>query len=107
MKLVVAPAVWLGHFTVVYVLHSLVCAAGVESHAAFGVGIARLGVAAATVVALALIAAAASVDLRRPRTDGSESEPFIARVTLLACALSALAVLWVAYPAFVLPACAS
>ena len=95
MRLAFAPTVWLVHFTVVYVLASVACERLVA------------GVAAATVVALLLFAAVGLIDYRRWRALGSGQEAFVSFVSVLLCALSALAALWVAYPAFILPPCAS
>lgn len=107
MKLVVAPGIWLTHFSAVYVLLSLACASEAAQRTLFGFGIVPFGVALATLAALALIAAAAWADRRRLRELRAGPGAFTARVSVLLCALSALAVGWVAYPAFVLPACAS
>lgn len=94
MRLALAPAVWLVHFTAVYALATLACE--------------RLapGVVAATALALAVFFVAGLVDYRRWRARGGEGD-FVARINVLLCALSALATLWVAFPAFVLPPCAA
>lgn len=95
MKLTLAPAVWLAHFTFVYVVASVAC----ERLA--------MATAAATLAALAVYAGAALTDRRRLHDPANGPSRFVARTHLALCALSALATLWVAYPAFVLPACAS
>ena len=105
MKLAVAPGIWLAHFTLVYVLLSLVCATETAALTLSGFGIVPLGVALATVAAVGLIAAAAWSDLRRLGALQDGPDAFVPRASLLLCGLSALAVVWVAYPAFVLPAC--
>ena len=108
MKLALAPAIWLVYFNVVYVLLSLACSTEVSGRTFLGMGVVPAGVAIATVAALALIAAGAWGDLRRLRAAGGGSTPlFVARASALLAALSALAVIWVAYPAFMLPPCAS
>jgi hypothetical protein len=91
MRLSFAPAVWMAHFLAVYVLATLVC----ERAAA--------GAAVVTLAALAAFLLQGLSDYRIMKREGAEA--FVARTSLLLCALSALAVLWVAYPAFVLPAC--
>jgi hypothetical protein len=95
MRLALAPGVWLIHFTVVYVLASVACERLV------------LGTAAATGMALAIYLGAGIADYRRSRDAESGQTAFISRTSVLLCAFSALATLWVAYPAFVLPPCAS
>lgn len=95
MKLALAPAVWLAHFTFVYVVASVAC----ERLA--------MATATATLAALAVYAGAALTDWRRLRRPADPPNRFVSRTHLALCALSALATLWVAYPAFVLPACAS
>ena len=95
MRLALAPAVWLVHFTLVYGVASVACE--------------RLApaVAAATAAALVLYAGTAMVDYRRRRRTTDGAAALVSRTNLLLCALSALATLWVAYPAFVLPPCAA
>ena len=95
MKLTVAPAVWLVHFTAVYVVASIACA--------------RLPAAtlAATAVALVLYAGAALLEARRRHDAGNGTAAFVSRTQVLLCVLAAVGTLWVAYPAFVLPPCAA
>ena len=95
MRLALAPAVWLAHFALVYVAASVACERLVPL------------TAAATLAAIALYGAAAAVDWRRLRGAMDGTASFVSRSNVALCALSALATLWVAYPAFVLPPCAS
>lgn len=95
MRLLLAPAVWLAHFTTVYVFASVACEALVPA------------VAVATAAALLVFVAAGLVDYRRWHMLGSGPGAFVSLVSVLLCALSAVAALWVAFPAFVLPSCAS
>lgn len=92
-RLAIAPAVWLAHFVSVYVLATLACE--------------RAGAGAAVTTAVALIAflGTAVVDYRRWRAAPAGTAGFLSLTSLLLCALSAVAALWVAYPAFTLPAC--
>jgi hypothetical protein len=92
VKLFFSPAVWMAHFLAVYLLATLAC----ERLA--------VGAAAVTVLALAALLARGFVDYGRVRRDGTEA--FVSLTSLLLCGLSALAALWVAYPAFVLPCAA-
>ena len=93
MRLALAPAVWLAHFLAVYLIATLAC-----EHAA-------PGAALATALALAAFLTAGIVDYRRWRARRGDTAGFISATSLLLCALAALATLWVAYPALVLPAC--
>ena len=107
MRLAIAPAVWLAHFTAVYVLVSLVCSAEAADRELFGIAIVPLGVALATAAACALFAAVGFADYRTWRALKSGPRAFVSLVSVLLCGLSALAALWVAYPAFALPPCAA
>jgi hypothetical protein len=104
VKLIAAPAVWLAHFTAVYVLLSLACRSGASESGTSG--LVQGGVAIATALAVVLLVAIGWRAYSRSRAEPRDTDGFIERVTLLAAGLSALATLWVAYPAFVLPACA-
>lgn len=105
MTMLYAPAVWLAHFSAVYVLLSLVCASDAAGRTLLGVGIVPFGVALASAVALALIAVIAWGSRAGSRGARRAPEAFPARASLPLCGVSALAVAWVAYPAFVLPPC--
>ena len=107
MMLVAAPSIWLAHFTLVYVLLSLACASGAVASSPFGVGVLPLGVAAATAVALSLIGGVAWRARTLERPDDGSRAAWVARLSFILCGVSALAVAWVAYPAFVLPPCVS
>ena len=93
IRLAYAPTLWLAHFLAVYVIATLAC-----EHAA-------AGAAATTAVVLAAFLATGAVDYRRWRARRDDPAGFVSLTSLLLCALSALAALWVAYPAFMVPAC--
>lgn len=92
MRLFAAPAVWMAHFLAVYLIATLAC----ERLA--------VGAAAVTVLAVAVLLAIGITDYRR--LGGGGTQGFVSLTSLLLCAVSALAALWVAYPAFVLPCAA-
>lgn len=118
LGMVTAPVIWAAHFLGCYVLVSLACAYGFT-------GI-SFGIAMLTMLALALLAgiglanwrklkrlrSAHCANLSAPHTSqsdhgGSDLGLFFALTSMMLCALSALALLWVAFPAAVLPTCAA
>ena len=109
--LLTPPTVWALHFLFSYVAGAVVCARAPEAF-----GEARLAVAAATVVALAIIVAA-GMQAYRHWGFGSDMPPhnqptdedqqhFLGLSTLLLCALSAVAVIFGALPALFITECA-
>lgn len=110
LTLVGAPLIWIVHFIVCYAIVGLVCASQLSEERVMGMTAAQFGVAAATLIAGALMGSIAVTNLRRwrnpPGPDG-EISSFFAVNTLLLCAISVLAMLWVAFPTLVLPTCAS
>ena len=107
MRLLIAPGVWLAHFTFAYVMVSLVCAAGAAEREILGIAVVPLAVGAATVAACALFLVQGVIDYRRWRSLDDRTRAFTSIVSVLLCGLSALGVLWVAFPVFVLPPCAA
>jgi hypothetical protein len=96
MILAAAPLVWTLHFLAVYVLVSVAC----RLHSQWLV---LPGVALLTVAAVAAYGWLALP----PRGAGAEARQFITATHRLLCLLAAIGTAWVAYPAFMLPACAS
>ena len=107
MRLLIAPGVWLAHFTFAYVLVSLVCSAGGAQREILGIALVPLTVGMATIAACAVFVLQGWVDYRRWRAHEAGTQGFISIVSVLLCGLSAIGVLWVAFPAFVLPPCAA
>jgi hypothetical protein len=97
------PTLWALHFLACYLIVSLACAHGA------GQDVVRTGIALASVAGLAPIGLIAwrSLGQWRAARDLQEQDavPFFAIVTLMLCALSALALFWVALPGFMLPPC--
>lgn len=93
-----APVVWAAHFLLCYVLVALSCS--------FGWPQAMVpGIAGITLAAVAALATLAWLSYRARRRPVNEETVLFARVSLGLCALSAVALLWVAFPATVLPSC--
>lgn len=105
LSLVGAPLVWAAHFLACYLLVSLACTLALPG--------ADTGIAVATALALAVLALAGGSNFRKwssARRAGTPDAPlqaFFALNAMLLCALSALALSWVAFPALVLPVCAA
>lgn len=106
--LLLAPLVWAAHFLACYVLVSLACA--------YGFGGVRTGIGVLTLLALALIGWHAMSNYREwmdARRVGPVYRPdadiriFFSLNAMLLCAVSAVALVWVAVPAAMLPACAA
>lgn len=110
LTLVGAPLIWMVHFVVCYAVVSLVCASQLGEERVMGLSAAQFGVAVSTLIAGALIFGIAVTSLRRwrnPPGPDAEISRFFAINTLLLCAISVMAMLWVAFPALMLPPCAS
>lgn len=108
-RLVFAPTVWALHFLLCYVIAAGVCAKRPGDAQAFF----EVRVAIATITALALIAIAlhGRSCLRRYRAAASapaehaDRQRFLGYAGLILSALSAVAVLYVAAPAFIIDSC--
>lgn len=117
-SLVSAPVIWSVHFVACYVLVSLACA--------YGFGGVGTGIAVLTIAALAMLAYVARINWHKwnhaqrpshpsqaPRHDSQaehrapELNSFFSLTSMMLCALSAVALMWVAFPAVLLPDCAA
>lgn len=113
LSMVAAPVIWGIHFVVCYVLVSLVCALGWSELRLLGMPLGHAGVALASLIALILLGYTAALNIekyRRAPSDASDADdpaPFIALNSVLLCALSTVALVWVAFPALMLPACSA
>jgi hypothetical protein len=113
-RVIAAPIVWAFHFLFCYVTVAIYCE---KTGRAASLGDMRIAVAAATVVALAAIGWSSHTLWRvrgRSLTDNDfefehntpeERHRFLSHVALMLCVLSAVAVLFVALPAFTLSTC--
>lgn len=105
LSLFASPLIWTAHFVLCYGLVSLACA--------YGFAGARIGVGLLTVIALALLGAVAGFHLAKRRAVRHSKAPdagmqaFFALNSLMLCGLSAVALVWVALPAALLPTCAA
>lgn len=105
LNLVGAPVIWAAHFLACYLFVSFACALSLPG--------ARTAIALATVLALALLAVSAWSNYRKwilVRRSGTPDAPlhaFFALNAMMLCAMSALALSWVALPTLMLPVCAA
>jgi hypothetical protein len=112
VSMIAAPIIWAVHFVVCYVLVSLACALGWTGIRMLGMEPAALGIAVATLGALVLLAYTGALNYAKYRRAPSapsgspDISAFIALNSLLLTALSAVALIWVAFPALILPTCA-
>jgi hypothetical protein len=104
LQLFTGPVVWFAHFVALYGAEALICTPGLAKP-----GVMTWVAAGATLAALAALAAFAGLVLRRPAREPADSQGgarFLRAATLLLALLSAIAVVWVTFPAAVLPVCA-
>lgn len=101
--------VWAGHFTLVYAVTALACERGTMDRSLWGLPWVQAVVGIATVLALVTLALLLRPALREPRaslTEGGEAEPrFTHWVAAVTASISALAVVFQAIPALLLPEC--
>lgn len=106
LSMAAAPIIWAGHFLACYVSAALACALAWSEVRVLGMAPALAAMLAATVVALALLGASAARNLEKVRhVHGDQLSGFMALSALLLGLVSVVAVVWVAFPATLLPAC--
>lgn len=112
-SMVAAPIIWSVHFVVCYVLVSLACMLGWSEARLLGTTPALAGIALASLAALVLLGYTAALNIekyrRAPKDESGANDisGFIALNSVLLCALSTVALVWVAFPALMLPGCAA
>jgi hypothetical protein len=106
--LLFGPIVWATHLMTIYAAHTVLCAHGTAGSMGGGIDASVSVAAAATILALILMASAAG--MVSGSADGfgppAEQQCFLRRVMLWLTALSVLAVIWSGITAAVIPACA-
>lgn len=102
-SLVSGPIIWAIHFLACYLIVSFACT--------FRLGGANTGIAVVTVMALGLLAYTMLANYRKwqlaHRSNTGDLDAFFALNSMMLCGLSAVALIWVAFPSTVLPTCAS
>ena len=113
LSLIVSPVIWAAPFLACYVIVSLACAAAYTQPLLFGMDIVDASVTILTLGAVALMIYIAAVNhakwrrtLHRP-APGDDMSRFFALCSVMLCGLSAVAVIWVAFPTYLLPPCAA
>ena len=113
-RVIAAPIIWALHFLFCYIFAAIYCE---KSGREAVLGDVRIGIAIATVVALAGIGLATrhlwdergrsltDDDFEYEHNTPEERHRFLSHVALMLCALSAIAVLYVAIPVFYLTSC--
>jgi hypothetical protein len=101
-------AVWGAQFAFAYAFAALACARGLAGQKLLGAGIVPVAVIAATVLALAAVAALllrARRQHRRTDEEGHAAEGFLTASTIGFGAFSAAAIVWTAIPMLFVPPC--
>lgn len=105
--------IWTVHFLFSYAIVSIACATDYIGTRFFGFDAVTGSIAVITLIAAALLAYIGIANFGKWRRSRDRSVPadsmsgFFALSSMLVCGLSAIALLWVAFPAFVLPPCAT
>ena len=101
--------IWALHFGAIYAVHAVSCERGFAGRILLGLPLVPVAVIVLTVLALAGLALVMRPPLRRldgPLDEGGETEPRFTRwFAATTAALAALAVVFQAVPALVVPAC--
>ncbi|OGB26109.1 MAG: hypothetical protein A3I66_13595 [Burkholderiales bacterium RIFCSPLOWO2_02_FULL_57_36] len=111
LSLVSAPIIWAVHFLLSYVIVSLVCSSGGTGAWVAGITASEASIGALTLIAVALLVYIGIVNYekwrhaRRSALTGDDMSRFFALCSVLLCGLSAIAVIWIAFPAFILSPC--
>jgi hypothetical protein len=100
LRMVSGALIWAVHFIAIYGFTSLACARGLATTQWLGIGIVAWTIGAATMIALA---AAVAVIVSATRT--APVNGFTEWITAGVAALAALAIVWEALPAIMVPAC--
>jgi hypothetical protein len=111
-NMVAGLLVWAAHFAVVYSVHAVSCARGLNHWTVLGFGLVPFTITVATALALAgslAVLAIALRDLRDMRDAHSavqDSQRFLIYTSATVAGFSILAIVWVALPALFIEPCA-
>lgn len=113
LSLVSAPVIWALHFLLSYAIVSLACAGGYTGSRAIDPTVIQASIGVLTLVAVALLVHIGIINhqkwqrARRSGAAGDDISEFFAICSVRLCSLSAIALIWVAFPAFVLSPCSA
>jgi hypothetical protein len=101
--------VWAAHFAVVYSVHAVSCARGLNHWTVLGFGLVPFTITVATALALAgslAVLAIALRDMRDAHSEAQDSQRFLTYTSATVAGFSILAIVWVALPVFFIEPCA-
>lgn len=99
------PLIWGAHFLGVYVFAALACARHFAQVEWLGIGVVQWAVSVLTITALAAMGAILAVTRRAAGDDEGDNARFVRWTTFTLGALSMLAVVWAAIPAYLVRVC--
>lgn len=103
LLLLSGPLIWVAHLLLIYVFTALACARQFAHVQWLGVGVVTLFIGVPTVAALGGMAA---LQAKQPPAEiAPDSAGFVRWTNMALSGLSALAVVWQALPAMIVPAC--
>jgi len=108
-NMVAGLLVWAAHFAVVYSVHTVSCARGLNHWTVLGFGLVPFTITVATALALAgslAVLAIALRDMRDAHSEVQDSQRFLIYTSATVAGFSILAIVWVALPAFFIEPCA-
>ena len=103
LRMLIAPAIWFAHFSLVYAAEALICM-GSSAQRGTTMGWMVILVTAAALAGLVILAVGILRAEKAARSNRESS--LLPRATLLLTAISALGTIWTILPTLVLPACA-
>jgi hypothetical protein len=110
-SLIIAPVIWGAHFLASYAIVSLACAAATTEPLLFDMNVVDVSMAILTLVAIALFIYIGAVNYAKwqralhQQAPGDDLSRFFALCSVMLCGVSAVAVIWVAFPTYMLPPC--
>jgi hypothetical protein len=104
MLLFSGPIIWAIHFLVIYGFIGVLCARPPVTTTWFGIGIAVWVISAASLIALAAMAALCL--WAKPREAVEDNHAFVRWMSITLSLLSALGIIWETLAAYLVPTCA-
>ena len=105
LRVLIAPAIWFAHFSVLYAAEALICI-GPPGDRGTTMGWTVFLATAAALTSLAILAAGILRAGNTTPPTANQASTWLPRVSILLTILSVLGVIWTVIPTLVLPACA-